>query len=74
MPISPETWKLINAEELIDIEWKEAVPSDLDVAVVSFANAEGGVILIGVEEYKDEHGRQRGRLVEGKGTRIDQNT
>jgi hypothetical protein len=33
-----------------------------------------GVILIGVEEYKDKHGRQRGRLVEGKGTRIDQNT
>lgn len=73
--ISPETWRLIKGEELIDVEWKESIPGDLTEIAVSFANAKGGVIIIGVKDERDDHGMQKGVLAnKGKGVRLDENS
>jgi hypothetical protein len=71
MVISEETWRLIRGEENIAVEWKETYTTDLCESAIAFANAEGGVILIGVKDRKDENGKQYGELVGGRGICTD---
>ena len=61
--LRPETRRMIEGHETGDVEFKENYrriePDDL----ISFANALGGTILVGVREEKDSSGMQYGTIV-----------
>src|SRR5512141_2970210 len=40
----------IRREEGIDLDYKSSWPSDLEKVICSFANTQGGMILVGVDE------------------------
>ncbi len=63
--ITTETKKLLNKEEGTDVDFKvEGIDSE---DIVAFANSKnGGIVLIGVEEVKDELGRVRGNVIGAK--------
>lgn len=64
-------------QESINLEYKKELPGNSDsdkkeflADVSSFANTIGGTIIYGIEEEKDEHGRNRGipKEIVGLGT------
>ena len=61
--ISPEAQKILDNEENFDVDFKrngKVDPEDL----VAFANSKnGGVILLGVDEFTNSNGRQKGKPV-----------
>lgn len=66
--IRPETRALLENPETREIEYKQSI-AGLDASdMVAFANANGGTILIGVQEIEDESGRQRGEIVGQRGS------
>lgn len=65
--LSDLTKRLMDGEENEEVDFKEDIPRDLADHVVSFANASGGYILIGVQEIVDNLGAQRGSLINNKG-------
>lgn len=55
---------LLNYEEGYDVDWKREISGLDSQDIVAFANSEkGGSILIGVEETKDNEGRQRANIL-----------
>lgn len=65
--LTQSTIKLLNKEENVDVDFKrEGIESE---DIVAFANSKnGGVILIGVDEIKDEPGKViKGKIV---GTKV----
>ena len=70
--IRPETKALIENPETREIEYKQSI-AGLDASdMVAFANTNGGTILIGVKEVKNDSGRQRGEII-GQGGSFDDN-
>lgn len=61
--ISGQVRRLLSFEEGMDVEFKEIITRDLANTIVAMANAEGGFILIGVRDSKDEEGKQIGEIV-----------
>lgn len=66
--LRPETRTLIENPESIDVEYKESIDGLDQRDLVSFANADGGTILVGVREEKDASGRQYGVIVGYEGS------
>jgi predicted HTH transcriptional regulator len=59
-----ELLRLINKEEGFDVEFKESLSGLQSEDLVAFANTtEGGTILIGIRDDKDENGRQVGKII-----------
>ncbi len=55
---------LLNREEGGDMDFKRSVSSFKSDDIVAFANSKtGGTLLLGVDEIKDERGRQIGKIV-----------
>ncbi|HEY3295523.1 MAG TPA: ATP-binding protein [bacterium] len=63
MSLSEGTKRLLAGGEDIEVEYKTKVTQDFNDTLVAFANASGGVCLIGVEDAEDENGRHIGRVV-----------
>lgn len=63
MPISDRTQKLLSGGEGIDVEYKTKVTQEFNDVLVAFANGNGGICLLGVEDSEDEKGRQVGKVV-----------
>lgn len=61
--IRAQTRRMINGEEGIDVEFKRSHAEVSPQYFVAFANATGGSIIVGVEETKDESGRQKAIIV-----------
>ena len=68
--LSDLTQHLLAGEENEEVDFKTDIPGRFAEHLVSFANAQGGYILIGVEEYEDDNGAQRGRLFNGEGIQL----
>lgn len=61
--ISEKANQLLNKEEGFDVDFKRDMKGLKPEDLVSFANSPlGGTILVGVDEYTDEHGQQRGKV------------
>jgi ATP-dependent DNA helicase RecG len=55
---------LLAGEEGFDVDFKRSLSGLENEDLVAFANsARGGTILVGVDEYKESNGRQRGKIV-----------
>lgn len=62
--LSPRARSLLRGEEGYDVEFKEALSGLHSTDLVAFANSPtGGTILIGVREYQNDEGHQRGRII-----------
>ncbi len=55
---------LLNREEDYDVDWKGDINGLHSEDIVAFANSKnGGSILIGIDEIKDKHGKQKAKIV-----------
>ena len=61
--LKPETRTLIGGSESRDVEFKQSQAGLESSDLVAFANAEGGVIFIGVREELDGTGMKHGIIV-----------
>lgn len=61
--LRPSTKRMINGEEGTDVEYKRSISGLKSDDFISFANAKGGTIIIGVEESKKPNGSQCGEIV-----------
>ncbi len=62
--LSERARSLLRGEEGYDVEFKEALSGLHSGDLVAFANSPtGGTLLIGVREYENDDGRQRGRII-----------
>ena len=62
--ISEFSQKLLAGDEGFNVDFKRSAKGLTAEDLVAFANSEqGGTLLLGVDEVKDEKGRQRGKVV-----------
>lgn len=62
--ISDRAKLLLKREEGYDVDWKVNVKGVHSEDIVAFANSkDGGSILIGIDETKDEEGKQKAKIV-----------
>lgn len=62
--LSERARSLLKGEESYDVEFKEALSGLHSSDLVAFANSTtGGTILVGVREYANAEGRQRGKII-----------
>ena len=57
------TRRIIAGQEGLDVEFKQSLAAVESQDLVAFANADGGIILVGVAEDSGTHGQQQGRIV-----------
>ena len=62
MALSDRTKKLLSGGEDTEVEYKQKIKDDLNKTFVAFANATGGIVIIGVEDASDENGKQIGKV------------
>lgn len=64
MPIPDHIKEIINKSEKRNVEYKKSFDEkDIKDTMLSFANSEGGKILVGIEESYCEEGHQKGKIV-----------